>query len=80
MAAPVNPFASPAKITAVSLKLLPSEAEPVAALAKSTGLTKSELWSLLIHTAIAAIGGDGNTVKSVQDYVAALKADQAAPK
>lgn len=80
MAAPQNPFASPEKITAVSLKLLPSEADPIDKLAKSTGLHKSELWSLVIHTAIAAIAADGNTVKSVQDYVAALKADQAAPK
>jgi hypothetical protein len=77
MAAPVNPFASPAKITAVTLKLLPSEADPIDKLAKSTGLHKAELWSLIIHTAIAAIAGDGNTTKSVADYVTALKADQA---
>jgi hypothetical protein len=77
MAAPVNPFASPAKITAVSLKLLPSEAGPIEALAETTGLHKPELWSLVIHTTIAALAGDMKTVQQVTDYVTALKAEKA---
>jgi len=61
--------------TAVNIKLQPAEAEQVKSFLESTGLTKANGWSVLLHTALAALSGDQATVEKAHAYVAALKAE-----
>jgi hypothetical protein len=75
MALPLNPFADPIKIQNVNIKLQPLEAEQVKAFLESTGLTKANGWSVILHTALAALNGDHPTVEKAREYITLLKAE-----
>jgi hypothetical protein len=75
MALPANPFADPVKIANVNIKLQPAETQQVKSFLESTGLTKANGWSVLLHTALAALNGDTATVEKAHAYVTALKAE-----
>jgi hypothetical protein len=74
---PLNPFAAPMKIGNVNIKLNPEEAAQVKALTDAAGMTKAEVWSMILHTALAAFNSDNHTVQMAAAYVASRKADNA---